>query len=146
MLIDLSNYGMLTIDPTQYPDTLVVAIDAPNDKTGCGVFAGRHDFKQEEREQPIPPIQDQEEDFGLKLFALERPSRASEHLIQRWYYAAIGWDGGVYVGYPYAYEIILEELSPNPGDDSGPYWNVMVSGPRGSFRLVLPSYKPKEES
>jgi hypothetical protein len=138
MLIDLSRMGMITIDPEQYPTTLVIAIDAPTDREDCGVFAGRYDFPESEREKIVPEVK--EEDFGLRFFLLDRPEhKMEEHQILRWYYAAIGWDNDVYVSRPYAHEIALEELYSDAGS---PIWSVMVDGPRTQFRIMLPDYKP----
>ena len=131
--------GLLTIDPNKYQSTLVVAIDAPDEHLGCGVLASRYDpFTELEQNKFLPVFRD--EDYGLKLYLLDRPeSKARPNLISRWHYAAIGWNNAVYVEYPYSYEIILQELS---NADGLPEWSVSVSGERGSFRLVLPDYKP----
>jgi hypothetical protein len=139
MLIDLSYIGLPTIDPSQYKTTLVVCIDAPDKHSGCGVLAGRYEpFTESERNTFLPVFRD--DNFGLKFFHLNQKSKVKEHQILRWYYAAIGWKDSVYVGSPYSYEIILEELSKDDGRSSD--WSVSVSGERGSFRLCLPDYEP----
>jgi len=139
MLIDLSYMGLLTIDPNQYQTTLIVCLDVPNDHPGCGVLAGRYDpFEDSEQNKFLPVFRD--DDYGLKFYLLDRPeSKVGSHQILRWHYAAIGWNNAVYVAYPYAYELILQELSNN---DKSSDWSVSVSGERGSFRLLLPDYKP----
>lgn len=139
MLIDLSYMGLLTIDSNQYQTTLVVCIDAPDDHSGCGVLAGRYEpFSESEKNKFLPIFRN--DDYDLKFYLLDRPeSKARPNLISRWHYAAIGWNNAVYVEYPYSYEIILQELS---NADGLPDWSVSVSGERGSFRLLLPDYKP----
>lgn len=139
MLIDLSNMGLLTIDPSQYPSTLVISLDAPDEHPGCGVLAGNFDpFTKSEQNKFLPVFRD--DDYGLKFYLLDRPeSKARPNLVSRWYYATIGWDNAVYVEYPYSYEVILQELS---DADGVPNWSVSVSGSRGSFRVVLPDYQP----
>jgi hypothetical protein len=141
MLIDLSRMGTVTIDPGEYPTTLVIALDAPTDRQDCGVFAGKYEFPESEREKMVPEII-KEEDYqiGLRYFLLDQPEHSmNDRQILRWWYAAIGWDNGVYIAHPYAYEIILEELY---SDDGAPTWSVMVSEKFPSFRLILPDYKP----
>ena len=142
MLIDLSRFGPLTIDPSQYLTTLAVRIDAPNEKPSCGVFAGKHQqFAPHEENKLVPCI---ENDEGTKVFLLDRPeSQVKDHCMARWAYAAIGWESmGVYVEYPSAWTLTLQELAGNsPGDSS--QWHVSLQQNHGiHLTLILPDYVP----
>lgn len=139
MLIDLSCFRPLTIDPSAYLTTLVLRIEAPHDKPGCGVFAGRHqEFRPEEEDRLVPCIEDDE---GTKVFLIDRPGHiAHGHMIARWTYAAIGWDNGVYVGHPYSYVLTLQELA----QEDGVYdWSVSLTPSNGRpTTIILPEYRP----
>ena len=140
MLIDLSRFGPLTIDPAEYITTLAVRIDAPLEHPECGVFAGRHQaFDRSEEGNLATCIEDDE---GTVVFLLDRPvSMAQVHLSNRWTYAASGWEGGVYVEHPYVWTLVLQELSGNePGDD--PRWSVSLQQHHGPvLTLILPEYR-----
>lgn len=142
MLIDLSRFGPLTIDPSQYLTTLAIRVDVPRGKRMCGVFAGHHqDFAKDEEDKLVPCIENEDES---PVFLLDRPeSQVKDHCMARWTYAAIGWASlGVYVGYPSAYVLTLQELSGNePGDP--PHWHVSLGQDHGTgFQLILPEYRP----
>jgi hypothetical protein len=141
MLIDLSRFGPLTIDPSQYLTTLAVRVDVPRGKRMCGVFAGHHqDFSKDEENKLVPCIEDEDES---PVFLLDRSeSQVTDHCMARWTYAAIGWESGVYVEHPYVWELTLQELSGNePGDP--PHWHVSFNQLHGiHLTLILPEYKP----
>lgn len=142
MLIDLSRFGPLTIDPSQYLTTLAVRVDVPRGKRMCGVFAGHHqDFAKDEEDKLVPCIENEDES---PVFLLDRPeSQVKDHCMARWTYAAIGWASlGVYVGYPSAYVLTLQELAGNDPRDSS-QWHVSLQQNHGPLlALILPEYKP----
>jgi hypothetical protein len=135
VFIDLSQYSPLTIDPARYPTTLVIAIDAPDEQSGCGVFAGKYDhgFGEDERGQVVPVVE--AEECGLKHFVLDRPEcEAPKDQVRRWHYAVIGWKNAVYVEYPHVHEVVLTESYAEPCNT----WHVSIAG----VVLLLPDYEP----
>ena len=141
MLIYLSRFSPVTIDSSQYCTTLAVRLDAPADKPGCGVFAGRHEsFSPHEEGKLVQLIEADEHES--RTFILDRPAEEGHiHLVRRWTYAAIGWDNGVYVEHPYCYTLMLQEII---GPESEHNWSVSVipSTSLTGFWLVLNDYKP----
>jgi hypothetical protein len=137
MLIDLTRFGPLTIDPGQYKTTVAVRIDAPTNK-GCGVFAGRHQEFASHEEGKLAPIIEQEEDIDLKTFVLDRPEEGfNRDRIYRWTYAAIGWDNAVYVEHPYVYVLTLQVQH----NEDGPLWTLSISQRHDGFTVVLADYE-----
>lgn len=144
MLIDLSQTGPVTIDPSAYPTTLAVAVTTRG-RSDCGVFAGKEErFSPDETEKLVPSL-DEDDEYGGQVFILDRPAilergEAQEHLVRRWHYAAIGWDNGVYVEHPYVYGLTLEEVI-NVADDI--VWSVTLLDPTfPRFHLILEDYVP----
>jgi hypothetical protein len=140
MLLDFSCFGPLTIDPSQYPTTLTVRIDTGN-RPDCGVFAGKNlQFARHEVNKLVPCIED---DDGTRVYLLDRPeSQAKDHVMARWDYAAIGWEGDVYVEHPYVWTLTLQEL--NHGPFPGPSrWHISFSQNHDpAMTLILLDYKP----
>jgi hypothetical protein len=150
MLIDLGKYGPLTIDPAEYLTTLAIRLSVGGEASGfTGIMQGRHDpFLDHERNQPVP-IHVNEDDEILPggpmpynaVYLIDRPPfEGQRHMSYRWYYAATGWDGGVYVGHSYAYEVTLMCCSREPDGEFS--WSVSLEGDRSRFTLILPDYQP----
>jgi hypothetical protein len=148
MLIDLGRHGPLTIDPGEYPTTLAIRLSVGGEANGfTGVMAGRHDpFLAHERSQPVPVHV--AEDEGLlpggpmpydAVYLIDRPPfEGQQHMSYRWYYAATGWDGGVYVGHLYSYEITFMCC-----ESQGSWlWSVHLEGERARATIILPDYQP----
>lgn len=139
MLVDLSRSGPLTINPFEYVTSLAVQLDT-DDRPECGVFAGKHtDFAEHEECKIVPVVDDTE--TGCKTFLLDRPERGNRlHIVRRWHYAAIGWESGVYLEHPYAYELILQEHNGGPENY---FWVFSVNmNMVPCFRLILSDYEP----
>jgi hypothetical protein len=133
MLVDLS--GPITINPFEYPTTLAVRLDTDN-RSQCGVFAGKHtDFSDHEEGKLLPVIDD--DDSGRKTFVLDRPERETrEQIYRRWDYVAIGWINEIHIEFPDAYRLTLAE------HDNGPenhFWAITVTT---RFTLLLSDYEP----
>jgi len=157
MLIDLERASPLTIDPSEYPTTLAIRLSVFNgdDHGFTGIRQGRHDpFLDHEREQPVPlhrneDVDESHPDLFLPgsqipfrgLYILDRPPFEGEpHLsYYRWYYAAIGFDLGVYVSRPYSYEIILQCCE----SQGSMLWSVSLdNSDMRHLSVILPDYQP----
>lgn len=144
MLIDLSRFTPVTIDPGQYTRTLAVRVDAPDDKPMCGVFAGRHqDIPEGCEGKLLPQIAATETGDDMKTFVIDQPDEGKQpiHVIRRWTYVAIGWENGVYVEHPYVYKLTLEDHNNGPGNH---LWVVSVvpASSLTGLKIVLHDYEP----
>ncbi len=143
MLIDLGQFSPLTLDMTQYPTTVAVRVDAPDDKPFCGVFAGSHQsFSPEEEGRLVPMIERDGPDLDGKIFILDRPDHGkNENLIRRWAYSVVGWRDGIYVQCPTAHEISLQEILTS---DNTYLWSLSIipSTSIGGISVVLADYQP----
>jgi len=148
MLINLDRHSPVTIDPGEYPTTLAIRLTVGGDANGfTGIMAGRHDpFLEHERSHPLEAHLIEDEAFLAggpipveTIYLLDRPPfEGQQHLSYRWYYAATGWDGGVYVGRSYSYEITLMCC-----ESQGSWlWSVALEGDRSRFTVILPDYQP----
>lgn len=133
----------MIIEPSKFPTTLVVEVDAPDDHPECGIFAGHtpNSFAEHEKGQKVQLI-GREEDPDVKLFVLDRPEPSPQrNHTRRWHYAVIGWDNGVYVQVPYVHTLILQEHNNEEEHDN--FWSVSISSARNlGFIIILPDYEP----
>jgi hypothetical protein len=138
MLIQLA--GRLTIDPNHSPHRLIVELETgvgfgSDNYPECGVFSGTHDgFENpEEMSQRLSGVPIDEETPWIQRFEIRAPNRSRPHQRRGYHYVAIRWNGGVYMAYPVATEIILE--------DSEGSWSVIFNQPLG-VTLLLHDYSP----
>lgn len=138
MLIQLS--GRFIIDPGQYPHRVVVELETRDGSTRdnhpeCGVFSGQYDGFEETKEmnQRVAVLSSHEDTPWIQRFELCAPNRSQPSRCSRYHYAAIGWHGGVYIAYPVATEILLE--------DSAGSWSVSIGRGTG-VTVLMPDYSP----
>jgi hypothetical protein len=138
MLIDLIQ--RLTINPSQYPTTLVVRLDT-NNRPECGVFAGSMcGFDPAEEGLLVPQILTEDDEVGFHDYIIDRPrGNVQEHQSLRYYYAVVGWSNSVYVQMPVAWELtFIEEYG-----EKGTQWSAAFAPVTGlGLTLVLPDYTP----
>ena len=149
MLIDLTTLSPVTIHPGLYSGTLALRLTVGGEATGfTGVMQGRYEpFLACERNQPVPLHLNEDKDMGMDstycypaVYLLDRPaSVVKRNTAERWYYAATGWDAGVYIGHPCGYEVALE-CRHDAGDAES--WLVTLNGDHARFTLMLPDYRP----
>ena len=138
MLIQLER--RFIIDPTQYPNRIVVELEIGGGfETGghpeCGVFSGMHDgFEDpEEMNQRLAGFPVNEDTPWIQRFEIRAPNRSQPSRCRRYHYVAVGQHCGVYIEYPTPTEIVLE--------DSAGSWSVSIGRDKG-VTLLMPDYSP----